>query len=475
MNQNKKHHVLCFLTEDQGRDVEMLLPVIYFAERYLQCDVEFAFAWEVHKVYTKKPQVVLLPNTVGNFLYFQISKYAHQQGVKVFSLISEGNYRTDGSFNYWGCNRQDGKFYQDYLCLWSQRAHDFLLQEIPQFSHQIVLTGAPGFDRYAIYNFMNKTDYCHFKGLKPFKKVMGYAAWGFGKLGNELGRKELLFFFRNDESRLEWAEQQMYLVEGILKQMIEANPDTLFILKKHPKQTHEHLTKDSINEISRLQDYPNVIYISQNEDIHHIIGACDIWMGFESTTAMETWLMDSQKPTIFLTPDPNFNRTQIYQGCVSVQNYQELQRYTDEFFQTGTIADFQEESKRANRQRLIRESVGFGDGFNHIRTAYYLKMTLERPTTALRRRFSFKYFIWYFLLHLGKHFYHKKLFLKLPRFKKTVWIFDRWRLSNLHVLKDKYAPFMADFYERHQVDQRLQSGSLFEELIPWDQSNKDHP
>lgn len=466
-NTEKKSLVLCFLTEDQGRDVEMLLPLIYYAERFLNCKVEFAFAWEVHKVYIRRPQVVLLPNTVGNFLYFQISKYAFQQGIKVFSLISEGNYRTDGSFNYWGCNREDGRFYQDYLCLWSQRAYDFLLEEIPQFKHQIVLTGAPGFDRYAIYDFMDKKAYCEFKGLKPFKKVMGYAAWGFGKLSNELGRKELLFFFRNDESRLAWAEKQMYLVEDILKKMIEANPDILFILKKHPKQTHEHLTKDGINEISRLQHYPNVIYISQNEDIHHIISACDIWMGFESTTAMETWLMDSDKPTIFITPDPDFNRTQIYRGCVSVKNYSELQDITDEYYRTGTVAAFQDASKKLNRKRLISESVGFGDGFNHIRTAYYLEKTLNRKSPSATPKLSFKYFMWYHLLHLGKYFYHKKVFLMLPKFKKTIWIFERWRLNNLKVLQKKYAPYLDRFYEKHQIGPRLKAGTLYRDLLPW--------
>ncbi len=468
MSQTPKHHILCFLTEDQGRDVEMLLPVVYFAENYLNCRVEFAFAWEVHKVLLIKPEVVLLPNTVGNFLYFQISKYAYQQGIKVFSLISEGNYRTDGSFNYWGCNRQDGTFYQDFLCLWSKRAYDFLLKEIPEFSEKIVLTGAPGFDRYSIYTFMDKAAYFRSKELKPFKKVMGYAAWGFGKLGNELGRKELLFFFRNEEWRLDWAEKQMYLVEDILRNMIEANPDTLFILKKHPKQTHEHLTKDSINEISRLQDYPNALYISQNEDIHHIISVCDIWMGFESTTAMESWMMDENRPTIFITPDPEFNRTQLYQGCLAAANYDQLQQYTAEFYETGTISEFHTEVRKAHRLRLIRESVGFGDGFNHIRTAYYLKRTLDRPPSQFKAKFSFKYFMWYHLLHLGKHFYNRKLFLSLPKFRKTIWLFERWRLSNLEPLKQKYLPFMRAYYDRHGISQRLEDGTLYRDLLPWE-------
>lgn len=468
MAKKDQTYILCYLMEDQGRDVEMLLPVVYYAEQHLDCRVEFAFAWEVHKVYLKKPDVVLLPNTVGNWLYFQISKYAAQMGIKVFSLISEGNYRTDGSFNYWGCNREDGVFYQDYLCLWSERAYNFLLQEIPQFKHQIVLTGAPGFDRYSMYQFMDKQEYAASKKVKLYSKVMGYAAWGFGKLGNKIGRQELLFFFRGEEWRLKWAEEQMLLVEEVLRKTIERNPDILFLLKKHPKQTHEHLTKDSVNEISRLQDYENVIYISKNEDIHHIISACDLWMGFESTTAMEAWLMDETKPTIFITPDPNFNRTQIFTGCTSVANQEELQAYIDEYFETKQLVDFEEPQKQQNRARLIKESVGFGDGFNHIRTAYYLKKTIDRASKVFKPMLKFKYFAWYWLLHIGKYFYNRKLFLSLPKFKKTVWLFERYKLENLEVLQKRYRPYMQKFYAQHKVQEKLENQTLYPELLPWE-------
>ncbi len=476
MSESQTKSILCFLTEDKGRDVEMLLPTIYFAEKFLDCKVEFAFAWEVYKVYTHRPDVVLLPNTVGNFLYFEISKYAYEQGIKVFAMISEGNFRTDGSFNYWGCNREVGMFYQDYLCLWSKRALDFLLTELPQFKDQIVLTGAPGFDRYKMYNFSSREDYLKSKNLPDFKKVVGYAAWGFGKLGNEIGRKELLFFFRNDESRLKWAEEQMYKVEGILRELVESNPDTLFIFKKHPKQTHEHLTKDADNEISRLKDYPNVLYIAENEDIHDIISVCDVWMGFESTTAMEAWMMDESKPTLFITPDPEFNRTEIYKGCINVNSYQALQAYLNEFYSSGTIQDFETEERKNQRKRLIHESVGFSDGFNHIRTAYYLKKTIDRPQNREQKAiFSFKYFKMYYLLHLGKYFYLRPLFKKLPKFKKTLWLFDRWRLQNIDVLQRKYQPFMEAFYRKHRIHEKLANDTLFSELVETKHSPQLNP
>jgi len=450
--------------EDSGRDLEIILPLVFFSEKYLNCEVEFAFAWDIHAVYRKKPDLVLLPGTSGNIFLFKISKYAYQLGIRVFALVTEGNYRTDGSFNYWGCNREDGDFYQDYICLWSKRAYDFLMKEIPQFKDKIVFSGATGFDRYAFHKFTSREEYLAKKNLPSYKNIVGYAAWGFGKLSNELGRKELLFFFRNDVSRLEWAEKQMYLVEKIIREAVEQYPDILFILKKHPRQTHDHLVKDGINEIVRLKDYPNVLYISKNEDIHDIINVCDVWLGFETTTAMESWLL--KKPSIFLTPDPNFNRTSIYTGCANVQNFSELQTYLDEFFNSGHISDFDSDEKFKNRNKIIADAIGYGDGFNHIRTAYYLKKSLDNIDTKSRiPKLSWRYFSMYILMQMGKLFYIRSIFRLLPKFKKTLWVFDRRKLKNIPVLQKKYQLFMEEFYQKHNIGKRFKEGSLFEELI----------
>ena len=126
----RKFSALCYFHDDKGRDVEILMPLIYYAENYLDCKVEFVFVWDIYAIYRKKPDVVIVPNTVGSLWYFQISKYAYEQGVKVFALISEGNFRTNGTFDYWGWN-YDKKYYQEYICLWSERTLHYLSEELP--------------------------------------------------------------------------------------------------------------------------------------------------------------------------------------------------------------------------------------------------------------------------------------------------------------------------------------------------------
>ncbi len=460
-----KTKILCFLDNDYGRDVEILMPVIYFAEKHLNCNIELAFIWEIHKIYTKKPDLVLLSNTVGSALHFKISKYAYENHIKVFALISEGNYRTDGTFDYWGHNT-DKMYYQEYICHWSERTCNFLKKEIPQYKDKMVVTGATGFDRYSIYNFISKKEYLKNKGLSQYKKVIGYAGWSFGKMYYKQGRKNINFIFKNPNTTIEWMEKQMYKVGDILRKTIENNPDILFILKRHPNETNESITKPVMNEMIRLKDYPNVLYITENENIHDLINISDIWMAFESTTTMEAWLLN-KKHTILINPDTNFNRDKLYQGSLIVHNSQELQRAIDEFYKKGEIPAFNTKEKIKMRKQLIFETIEYDDGLNHLRTGYYLKKVIDniQPNNNKKIRFHLKYFIRYALVYIGKYFYNKKLFLKLPKFRKTVWIFERFEFKKFWILKEKYYKYLDEFYKKNSLNEKIKQKEFWEKLI----------
>src|SRR5690606_32533408 len=136
----------------------------FFAERILQCTVKHAFVYDLFSIYREKPDILVLPNIIGSHFYFNAAQYAREQGIPVFALTSEGNFRTDGSFDYWGYNT-DKCFFQEFVCLWSSRTVKFLQDELPEISSKIVLTGGSGFDRYKIYEFANREDYLKRKGI----------------------------------------------------------------------------------------------------------------------------------------------------------------------------------------------------------------------------------------------------------------------------------------------------------------------
>ncbi|MBI1938246.1 MAG: hypothetical protein HYS25_08970 [Ignavibacteriales bacterium] len=462
---DKKNKILCFTDDAVGRDVEMLLPVRYFAERFLNCEFYHALNIDIHQIYRIKPDLILQANTIGSNLYFQISKIAHEQNIPLFALISEGNFRTDGSFDYWGFNRKK-KFYQSYVCCWSERTSEFLKKEIAEASQKIVVTGGVGFDRYTIYKFMKKEDFLHKYDKKQYKKIIGYAGWAFGKLDHKRGRDELLYWGRGDENIFTWIEQQRQKVRDILKQSIENNPDILFVLKQHPQENAPERPEPVKNEMSELTHYENVVYLCAEESIHDLISVSDLWTCFESTTALEAWLMGKQ--TIFINPEQDFNRDPLYKGSPLVQSYNEFQKLIDQFYLQNRIENFFDKDKELMREKLIKDIIGFGDGMNHIRASYYFQQTLkESHDSRIKPKYLFHFWHWlvYVLIRIAGPFYNRAVYSRLYKFKKHLWIFENYKMEKLESLYKKYIPFFEEFYKDKRIEEKNTNATLFNELL----------
>ena len=68
-------------------------------------------------------------------------------------------------------------------------------------------------------------------------------------------------------------------------------------------------------------------------------------------------------------------------------------------------------------------------------------------------------------MHLGSWFYIKELFVKLPKFKKTLWIFERFRLKNIDRLKTKYYKYLDEFYAKNNLPEKIQKGIIWKEIL----------
>lgn len=447
---NRKFKVLCFTDDAAGRDVEMVLPIKIFAEKFLSCEFSHALNIDIHQIYKVKPDLILQANTVGSNLYFEISKIAHEQNIPIFALISEGNFRTDGSFDFWGFNR-DKKFYQEYVCCWSERTAEFLKKEVPEAKEKIVVTGGVGFDRYSIYKFMQKEYFLSKYNKNEYKKIVGYAGWAFGKLDHKRGKEELLIWAKGDEAKLLWIEEQRKKVRDILKEAIENNPDILFILKQHPQENAPEKPDPVKNEMSELTHFKNVIYLCNEESIHDIISVSDLWASFESTTALEAWLMNKQ--TIFINPEPDFNRDELYKGTVLVHSSSELQNKINQFYSNGRINEFFQAEKESIRKRLIKDIIGYGDGLNHVRACYFLNQSLEKSKTQnLVYKFHFWHWLVYVLIRIAAPFYYRKIFSKIFKLKKHLWVFENYKMEKLNQLFTHYSSFLTQFYNALNID-----------------------
>lgn len=449
---------ICFLQEDKGRDVEIVLPIVYAAERFLNCKIDFELKWNAYLIYLKKPEFVIIPaNCQGSKMYHDITKYCVSQNIRVFSFISEGNFNEKIGYDYYGFNI-DRYFYQDYICSWSERTQKYMQQHSPKEKDKIVLTGASGFDRFKIYDFGDKKEFLRKYDKEKYQKIISYSGWAFGKVQYAQGRKELEanLSVQKEVGVVKWVEAQRQEVRDMLKVAIEAYPDVLFVLKQHPSEYYPGLNIEEQNEMTELLGYPNVLYLQgQSEAIHDVISIADIVLGFETTSAIETWLMEST-PTIFLNKDLGFSRVDVYKGCLIAQNGNDLVNYIDEFYRNNSIKEFLEPKLKEQRKLIIKNTIGYDDGLNHLRHLNYLNKTLlkiDKNQINYKKSSYFKRL--YLFFKIIKPLYKAKIVSKWPWFSKFNWVFERYKLSNVKVLQEKYKPFMESFYQIKQIDKEF--------------------
>lgn len=450
-------NILAYFDRDNGRDVELSLPVLYMAERYYGATVDFAFSYDTDAIRRHRPDLVFLPNTVGSNEYIAAAKYAYNHGIKVFAMMSEGDIRTDGTFDYWGLNHEK-IFYQEKVCVWSERVNEFLKQVEPASAHKLVVTGHTGFDRYRVYEFPSKAE-----TLTPeqqaYKMVVGYAGWGFGKMSYEQGRAELMAFFKGDASRFIQMEQMRLSVESMLRDAIESNPDVLFILKQHPNESPPTGTAPVVNEIISLKTYPNVRYEGVDTPITTLINVSDLWLSFESTTAVESWALG--KTSILLYPDPTFSPNIRIKGLdvaqLTASNSSELQMLIDEWKLKGRLNEFDTDEKKAKRVEIIRNTVGFDDGRNHLRAGVELGKVLRtiKPGAAPHLPIVPWFVLLWVLIRLGRLFYNRRLYSVFKKTRKFQWVFEQYDLKNVHTLRQRYYAYLDAFHEMNRLSETL--------------------
>ena len=138
----------------------------------------------------------------------------------------------------------------------------------------------------------------------------------------------------------------------------------------------------------------------------------------------------------------------------------------DRFSGTGTIAEFSSEEKERERRTLIADSVGYGDGFNHIRAAHYLKRVIDGLPSAPAPHYTFslrQLFFHTFTVLVGA-FYVRSIYKHLHKFKKHLWVFENYKMKDIERLYARYSVFLDEFYTKHNIEERFRAGTLFVEV-----------
>ena len=325
-----------------------------------------------------RPTTLLLVNTIGAKTSIKLATYAREMGITVVSLYGEGNFSEDRIEQFiWGHNKGQSVI-DDYRLVWGERALNLLSQYAPQLTSSTFVGGSVGADNYVINN--GKTLFDNKKIRKKYRTIIGVGCWNFCLL-NPKDHRHDLFTDAVGENEAKRIAKDGELFNLELTKLVKLLPDTLFLIKEHPHKAN----LPNASAVEGLECFENVLFAGKDESIINCIKSCDVWLTYESTTALEAWLMGKATAllnptgTIFLTNwrapifegQPNFSTADEW--SVAIKCYQEQ----------GKLPEFESFSKI--RKKLLKDAFGFSDGLNHVRVGNAIVAIIESKKSQPRR------------------------------------------------------------------------------------------
>lgn len=373
-----------------------------------------------------KPKLLFVTNGVGAPINFQLVKYAALKGVKIVTLTSEGNFLDDALLFYiWGWN-VDQQMYENVNMQWSIRTRELTIKKLPQLNKKIRISGGVGFDYYKIASHRDKNSFLSQYNRVQHSKVIGFGCWNFGVIfpSDSFYESFVQVIGENGIARF---QKDRDLSNQVLLNIIEKNPDILFLLKEHPGNTRGLFESG----IAGVEKFPNVL-ILKKESIVDCIAVSDFWITYESTTVIEAWLLGKQ--TCLLNPSGiDFPRANVYKGSPNYPDVPTLQTAIDTFYSTHELPGFQ--AMESERKEVIRETIQWDDGLNHVRAGNEIIRVLKEEEKPEKRRIPFD---------LKKEKWKQYLLSRgIPR-KKNNFIYDKLRGFD----HEKLSQRSADIYNQ---------------------------
>ncbi|WP_281630270.1 hypothetical protein [Vibrio sp. St2] len=323
-----------------------------------------------------RPKVLLITSFQGARVNHKVCQEAKRLGIKVISLIAEGNLREKSIKEMtWGHNLSR-EIYFEKMLVWSKRSQDLILKYFPELEEKVVVSGGVGFDRYKLISFKSKQAFINEQNVeKDYDAFVGLAGWGFDKIHEtefyEKNKKAMLASMR--PGQIDLHRKDFKLLTQYYYDLVTNNPRTFFIARPHPG-----LMEYYYDEFKKIKDLPNVYYSKPRSctySISDLISICDIWGGYETTTCMEAWLLGKQ--TFLFNPSGvDFTRDITANGSLIIENYDELNNSmsnVSRFIEAISL----DEDVTVNRKKIIGDIIGYDDGKNHLRAVSEIEPVLN--------------------------------------------------------------------------------------------------
>jgi hypothetical protein len=358
------------------RDVHAVAPVILeLRNRGLVCVTGDIFSYIFYLI-KYRPKVLLLTSYQGALINHKLCKVASFIGIKIITLIAEGNTRETAIKEMtWGNNKEMALYFEKML-LWSYRSESLMHKHFPQLLGRTSVVGGVGFDRYKRLHFLSKESFLNqIKYKKKYEKIIGLAGWGFDRVHDTdfyyKNKKSILASFKEGQKELH--KNDFILIQGYMQKVIQSNPDVLFILRPHPG-----LTDYYYDEFKELKSLPNTYYSEPRVcpfSISDLISASDLWGGYETTTCLEAWLLG--KETFLLNPSGgSFNRDITAKGSYQISDINQLNKVVSSEEELNMIID-DSSIVISHRKDIISGVIGFDDGKNYLRAVNEIEPIVE--------------------------------------------------------------------------------------------------
>lgn len=375
---NKKKEVLNLEWDSKPSRDRVSATLVCNYLRLNGINVVEASVWNgLQTIYESKANLVFMTNTIGAKENLLAMKYAKKRGKLGMSLISEGNFQGDDEYQkemIWGWNKNKILF-EDIHMQWSERTRKLTLSIYPELEGKIKISGGVGFDNYQVSGKDNiKNRLLEKYGKNNYKKIIGVGCWDFGFFDREDTRYDTFKNLFDGVQKSRFLEDSVKF-DKVLSEVVEANKDILFILKLHPG-LQLGLKASGILNTSKLH---NTLIIHNEEQIFECIQTSDIWIVYESTTALEAWLL--KKMTCLINPSGrDFPRDKINEGSPAYATAKELQKFIENYYLGKKNIEF--DQRKSSRDEIIKNIIQWDDGLNHVRAGNLILDMLEKKQTS---------------------------------------------------------------------------------------------
>lgn len=306
----------------------------------------------IYYILRYRPRCVYISNIIGariNFACAVITKYL---GIKLITGLSEGDLNEEKVINLFYGHNYLSKPIEDVLLVWNEEVKNLILKHHPSYNSKVFVTGSLTADKYKFKDIPSPPQFDKVK--HKYKYVIGVGCWAFRYY---FDREDI---FTSEQIQSRQTDRDIF-AKG-LYELISKKDDYLFLIKTHPGEKDIYYGSG----IELVKDLDNTIIYSDDENITEIINSVDLWLTYESTTALEAWLLE--KETLVFNPTGvRRDSSQILRAQIIVNEGKELIWEIEYFFNNGKFA--KSDYLNNKRDEIISNVIGFSDGYNHKRVA----------------------------------------------------------------------------------------------------------